>query len=335
MKWKVRPHVIGEEIPNIIQFVLFFYFFAARLPTQRPCHTVFHLPFPFSKFARQRMTATWTPEVVEDLLFRQFMKGEDVSAFLPRTPETSATSGFFCDSEALSMACKYVDGGTALAVATNVVNTGKFGVEAMKVASNVPSALGTPSKKSSTPTPTPKTPTAKQPASKAATQLPPRTPKAGAAAPCIAPEIQKQEQPRSATPTPTNANGVKRERSDARTPTGKKVRIEWPAAVPGNDALKVKDPRTVSHLTTARIAAQDGVDPDLIFSQPIGDFPLEQIFHKYPQAVQKLGNRGMSGNWTADTFTADEECRYKREMHFVHTGPSQVCTDLCRPPSLF
>jgi hypothetical protein len=103
-----------------------------------------------------------------------------------------------------------------------------------------------------------------------------------------------------------------------------RVQHSIPSNIPSNAALSTGKRRPHDDLIRARIEAQDTIDPDLIFAQPRDDFPLEHIFSGYPKVLEKLAqNRGMSGDWNVDTFTQEEENKYKVDMGYTALGLSQ------------
>ena len=104
-----------------------------------------------------------------------------------------------------------------------------------------------------------------------------------------------------------------------------RVHTNFPSNIPNNTALSTGKRRPHDDLVRARIHAQDTIDPDLIFAQPRDDFPLEHIFRGYPKVLAKMAEtRGMSGDWIADTFTLDEEMKYKEDMGYTALGLSQT-----------
>ena len=276
--------------------------------------------------------STWSPQLVENLLFRQYMKGEDVSGSIPPTPQPTEISDFMAQYEASAKMMlafvKHVPGSALAPTSSNVIAAASSKPIGSQPAQRAAGAANTaPS------TPVPKTPVNKQQggsnvdvksmqaaalvnavnavaaaAAGANGALPPRTPKAKSDSP--APKRERPNGEVSANSTPKNK--------------AKKTRVEWPLTVPTNAQLKADKRSAVAHLTTARVKAQDGVDPDLLFAQPLGEFPLQSVFFKYPEAMKSIAAaRGLSGDWRNDTFTIEEEDLYKREMVFAHRGPSQ------------
>eukprot|EP00658_Telonema_sp_P-2_P027114 TRINITY_DN21011_c0_g1_i1.p1 TRINITY_DN21011_c0_g1~~TRINITY_DN21011_c0_g1_i1.p1 ORF type:complete len:248 (+),score=66.90 TRINITY_DN21011_c0_g1_i1:82-825(+) len=106
-----------------------------------------------------------------------------------------------------------------------------------------------------------------------------------------------------------------------------RVHTNFPSNIPNNTAMSTGKRRPHDDLVRARIQAQDSIDPDLIFAQPRDDFPLEHIFRGYPKVLAKMAEtRGMSGDWIADTFTLEEERKYKEDMGYTAVGLSQTNT---------
>lgn len=235
----------------------------------------------------------WTPDVVEDLLFRQFIKDEDVSALLPPTPQVSSENFLEKYDQATKILFSYVRNGPVSALASRNVNTaaGKYGG-----ATPMKGFVGrTPATK-----PVPPAAEASRSFARTATPTPAPTPSSRA------PSAQKGP----GSPPP------------AAKP--KRPRVEWPADVPTNQMLKSNSRSKVAHLTAKRVAAQQGVDPDLIFTQNGGDLPLHAIFAPYPKALKSVSAvRNASGDWRADAFTVEEESAYKGDLGYVHCGPSQ------------
>lgn len=230
----------------------------------------------------------WTPDVVEELLFRQYIKNENISSVLPPEPQLPDDNYQSRYEDATKLLFAYVRSGPATALALQNVNTagalgGKSGL-----------AATTPAKVLSARGPGPRAPG--------------ETPKYPAHA---------------RSPTPKGAltsNTIQKSAPSPRQPSAKRQRVEWPSDVPVNAALKNK----AANLTSARVMAQSDVDPDLIFQQNAGDLPLETIFANYKNALKSVSAvRNASGNWTTDTFSASEEILYKEESGFRHVGPSQ------------
>lgn len=234
----------------------------------------------------------WTPDVAEDLLFRQFIKDEDISRQLPPAPQVSSENFLEKYDQATKILFSYVRNGPVAALASQNVNTagiGKYGG-----ATPLKGFVG-------------RTPATKP--------VPPEPSRSFA---------------RTATPTPaptSRAPSVQKATANSPPPAkAKRQRVEWPADVPTNQLLKSNSRSKVAHLTAKRVAAQQGVDPDLIFTQNRGDLPLNVIFASYPKALKSVSAvRNASGDWRTDTFTVEEEVAYKRDLGYVHCGPSQ-CT---------
>ena len=114
--------------------------------------------------------------------------------------------------------------------------------------------------------------------------------------------------------------------------------------VPTNRELRGPSRSALAPLTTLRVAHQARVDPDKIFSQPGGASPLRQMFGAHlrgerqaarglppapqDQALRLLdrieskitalcAERGDSGNWNNDTFSLEEEVKYKKDMGYL------------------
>ena len=103
-----------------------------------------------------------------------------------------------------------------------------------------------------------------------------------------------------------------------------RVHVNFPSNIPTNATLSTAKRRPHDDLVRARIQAQDSIDPDLIFAQPREDFPLDHIFRHYPKVLSALAqSRGMSGDWVTDTFTDEEEAKYKEDMGYTSVGLSQ------------
>ncbi|CCW68193.1 unnamed protein product [Phytomonas sp. Hart1] len=231
--------------------------------------------------------AVWSPQIVEELLFRQFIKNEDISQLLPPPPKYSNENFLEQYHQATKMLFSYVRNGPATALSQHNVNTA-----AGKHYNMTPSK---PLMGSRTPTPKP----AVDP-QKIHSQIP------------IVDLVNMPLAPKSASlPTP---------------PLQKSAKVEWPAGVPTNNMLKSNSRSKVVPLTVKRVAAQQTVDPDLIFSQNTEELPLSVIFAHFPKALKSISAvRNASGDWRADTFTHEEEQFYKRELGFEFLGPSQCC----------
>lgn len=111
------------------------------------------------------------------------------------------------------------------------------------------------------------------------------------------------------------------------------TKVQFPPHIPSNSQLMARpdpnDPKKSlcpsATLMMQRIAAQQHVDADLIFAQPRDEFPLSRIFAAYPDALKVIANaRGESGDWRSDTFSRDEEAKYKRDMGYAAIGPYQA-----------
>lgn len=240
----------------------------------------------------------WTPDLVEELMFRQFIKNEDISRLLPPPPGVSQENYLERYEQATKILFTYVRNGPIAALSSQNVNT----------ASNRPFFSPTPSKAG----------------------LIGRTPNVKTAA-----DAPRAPQPRTPTPKLSRAPSVtvKGTASPAMPQRAKRAKVEWPADVPTNNALKSNSRSKVAHLTARRVAAQGGVDPDLIFSQNPGDLPLHVIFEGFPKALKSISaTRNASGDWRTDTFAPEEEQLYKRELSFKYVGPSQCMYGRLPPP---
>ncbi|KPA83496.1 chromosomal passenger protein putative (CPC1) [Leptomonas pyrrhocoris] len=245
-------------------------------------------------------TATWTPKTVEDLLFRQYIQEEDVTRQLPPPPKVSNENFLEKYDQATRILFSYVRNGPVSALASQNVNTaaGKYGgatpmkafVGRTPATKPVPPEPSKAFSRTATPTPTPPTP--------------PPQPSQPTSTASAAPPKGTMESPQ--------AYRVKRQR------------VEWPLNVPTNQMLKSNSRSKVAHLTAKRVAAQQGVDPDLIFMQNSGDLPLHTIFAPFPKALRSVAAvRNASGDWRADAFTVEEEDAYKSDLGYTTFGPSQ------------
>ena len=240
------------------------------------------------------MSRDWTAQIVEDLLFRQFVKKEDITTLCPPTPSalsTHKTSAFRDFDEATKILNRYLNTGPKALI--SATSTHKI------------NSITTPSACSAD---TQLTPTTRGPA-----KPQPRTPKG------------KENQSELSRAGPGQVP-KKLPDSPSPTPKGKKRRMErWAQGVPHNSALLSKKHSAVAIPSRVRIQAQDGVDPDLFFEQPRGEFPLLAIFAQHPDILKRITvSRGITGDWRSDTFTSEEEVMYKEEVGLVHIGPSQT-----------
>ncbi|KAG5498852.1 hypothetical protein JKF63_03141 [Porcisia hertigi] len=241
----------------------------------------------------------WTPDVVEDLLFRQFIKDEDISRQLPPCPQVSSENFLERYDQATKILFSYVRNGPVSALASQNVNTVAAGKNGP--VTPIKGFIG-------------RTPATKP----------------------VPPEPMRLLA-RTATPTPaptSRAPSVQKVMTNSPQPAkAKRQRVEWPSDVPTNQLLKSNSRSKVAHLTAKRVAAQQGVDPDLIFAQNFGDLPLNSIFAPYPKALKSVsGLRNASGDWRTDTFTPEEEESYKSDLGYVHCGPSQCAYGKRLPP---
>lgn len=277
----------------------------------------------------------WTPQLVENLLVREFIKGERIDADLPPAPAApSAAHGFYVDSsDSMRFLSKYVRlGPSAVTAVQPSQSQNQFG-SASKPSTphktNHHGAFAPSSQQNQNPSRTPKANAAgAAPAAAPAGALPPRTPKA-------------KEMPPPTTPNPNTPTNAARTGAHIGPPGSnvdalarKKPRFEWPRNIPTNAMLRTDKPKDVRAQRELRIVAQAGVDFDLVFRQQPGAMPMEQIFQAFPKAVAKLkAERGFSGDWRNDTFTAEEESQYKRDIGIIprFAGPSQAA----RPGTYF
>ncbi|AAZ12040.1 chromosomal passenger protein [Trypanosoma equiperdum] len=252
------------------------------------------------------MSNPWNAKLVEELLFRQYEKGEDVSMLLPPPPALSVDQYLKEYEQSTKVLFAYVRNGPANALTPqNINNPRMYG--------------GTPTKGSSS-----MQRTGNQGGATCATT-------SSSSACGVDSKAQMQRHPRgldgsqSAAPSlPLTAGDAAAGQGSMAPPEHIRKRIEWPATVPTNSALKSNSRSRVANLTTKRVAAQERVDPDLIFMQNPEELPLHTIFAKYPKAVESIAAlRGGSGDWREDTFTEEEEILYKRELRYSHMGPSQ------------
>eukprot|EP00796_Vickermania_ingenoplastis_P005433 gene5433-3918_t len=237
----------------------------------------------------------WTPQLVEELLFRQYIKNEDVTQLLPPAPQPSTSSLAENYDKSTKMLFNYVRNGPLAALTPQNVNTA------------TPTKLVAPAAKARV---------AVAAASAGATAAAARPASSYATAPTRAQTPVQKSTSRAPSPGPKNS-------ASPATPGIKRQR-EWPSNVPTNRSLISTSRSKVQHLTVQRAAAQEAVDPDLIFRQNVGDLPLHDIFSSYPNALKAVRMaRTASGDWRHDTFTPEEEAQYKREVGYRYLGPSQ------------
>jgi hypothetical protein len=280
----------------------------------------------------------WSPVLVEDLLFRRFMKNEDISALIPPTPPCDVDGYLQLFDQTSKSMSQYVRNGPPVAPfsshnpnvqqptfqKSNPVTPHKGNFQQYTPPPPLSTAgAKTPMAKSAVSAPFP----SEQPAQKPVATL--KTPTVASSSSNMMRDAVPPPAPQtlSSMPPPPSPSAVlaKRDRLEAGTPKGgKKVRIDWPADVPTNVVLKSKSRSAVAHLTTARVRAQQCFDPDMVFQQPKGELPLHTIFANFPQALKLIAAvRGTSGDWRDDTFTPEEETIYKKEVGIVYFGPSQ------------
>ncbi|RNF06975.1 putative chromosomal passenger protein [Trypanosoma conorhini] len=247
------------------------------------------------------MPAAWSSQLVEELLFRQYIKGEDVSTLLPPPPTLAADQYMEKYEQSTKMLSSYVRNGPAATLSSQNVNTASriYGATPVKGQTSFSRAANA-------------APAAAGPAADPRTQVN-RTPNG-----------KERPSPVVDSPIPAPPNAATRQGNAPAPAQARKNRVEWPASVPTNASLKSSSRSKVAHLTARRVAAQETVDPDLIFAQNPGELPLHAIFAKFPKALDTLAAiRGASGDWRNDTFSTEEENQYKRDLGFVHVGPSQ------------
>lgn len=248
------------------------------------------------------MNTRWSSQLVEELLFRQYIKGEDVSMLIPPPPALLADTFVEKYDQSTKMLFSYVRNGPTAALASQNVNTvsrlnGATPVKGQQSFSSAPNA----SQSTTVTAADLKSQACYSPAGKEAA--------ATTAEPHVLAALSN---------TSTQRGNFSPSIQVRRT------KVEWPLSVPTNASLKSSSRSKVAHLTTKRVAAQENVDPDLIFAQNNGGLPLHIIFANYPKALECLSSvRSASGDWRNDTFTAEEEAQYKEELGFVHLGPSQ------------
>ncbi|ORC90705.1 putative chromosomal passenger protein [Trypanosoma theileri] len=249
------------------------------------------------------MSAVWSSQLVEELLFRQYIKGEDVSMLLPPPPTLSADQYLENYDQCTKVLSSYVRNGPTAALSSQNVNTVSrlYGATPIKGQSSFSRTINQSSQNAAV---------------------------AAAAEPklqtCRTPNGKDINASAVDSPAPVVPNATTRTVNSSPVAHLRRNKIEWPTSVPTNASLKSSSRSKVAHLTAKRVAAQEGVDPDLVFAQNPEELPLHLIFANYPKALESLSAvRGGSGDWRNDTFTVEEENLYKRELGFVHVGPSQ------------
>ncbi|KAH9579942.1 hypothetical protein LSM04_004641 [Trypanosoma melophagium] len=246
------------------------------------------------------MSTVWSSQLVEELLFRQYIKGEDVSMLLPPPPTLSADQYLERYDQCTKVLSSYVRNGPTAALSSQNVNTASriYGATPVKGQSLYSRSLNQSSQNAA----------------------------------AVEPKLQGCRTPNGKdinssavdSPAPAVPNTTTRQGNSSPVAHLRRNKIEWPSSVPTNASLKSTSRSKVAHLTTKRVAAQEGVDPDLVFAQNPEELPLHLIFANYPKALESLAAvRGGSGDWRNDTFTVEEENQYKRDLGFVHVGPSQ------------
>ena len=283
----------------------------------------------------------WTPELVEDFLFRKFDKdGSDTEVAYPPMPEFNPNSFDVLEiPDCAKHLFKFIETGPApAALASKNTNTATAapGTPMKGHSSFAPKTPNAAAKKPLYPLP--KTPKEKE-KSKAPSEAPSQSQKqkvndsrdTSMSQMSAASEAnRKRHRDPTVSPTPSakstgsnaDASAKKKQRPEGAIP---RLDFKWPAHVPTNAELKGESRSKLVPWTLKRIRAQDTVDPDLIFAQPEGDLPLSQIFARFPAAVARCRQaRGLSGDWRDDTFTREEERQYKEELGLKHLGPSQA-----------
>lgn len=290
--------------------------------------------------------SSWTPQLVEDLVARQFIHNQDVSALRPPAPlgarnvnvqQGAATKGHNASIVPFSDATK----------------------QYMKFFNqqNVPPVVGSgspaPTTTTSTPQPQPLTsPSAAKAALNTASprfQQQPQVYNNPPSSRSLSPQTKPlgetnppQHQQQQMFPSNNAMSAMMLQQQAPQRPDcvsackNISANIQFPAHIPKNSDLMTKpdpnDPKKSlcpsSQLTIQRILAQQRVDPDLIFAQPPKEFPLKEIFAAHPSALETIEkSRGESGDWRSDTFSRAEEAMYKREMGYDVIGPYQAYTN--------
>lgn len=238
-------------------------------------------------------------------MFRQFIKKEDISHVLPPPPPRPAATSVENYDRSTKMLFNYVRNGPMSALAAQNVNTAAPPSKPGGLAVGV------------------SPPKSRPPPHVAAEATSARYAPAPAAAAAPGGHVRSQtptQKSSSRLPSPSRKNSA----SPVPSQAAKRAKIEWPAHVPTNKALYSTSRSKVQHLTAQRVAAQESVDPDLIFHQNVGDLPLAQIFASCPSALKSVADsRNASGDWRHDTFTREEEAQYKSELGYKYIGPSQ------------
>ena len=258
---------------------------------------------------------TWSPSVVEDLIVRQFLKGEDVTNMIPLSIQDSNRNRLPEFDPSIRALQKYCEAGPSVPT-NNSVNTNNNNNN-----NNNTNQFGG--------------------SSRSQTPMKNRPPLAGQSQQQQQQQQQNKNGPssnsRSPTPGRNNNNNNQQQQNNNNNNSSppsspvsdpyKRRRVEWPSSVPTDNQLKGNSRTQLQPYTERRIQAQAQVDPDLIFSQDTSiEFPLTTIFARHPAALKLISQtRGLSGDWRKDTFSSDEELQYKKDMQFDPIGPSQ-CT---------
>lgn len=273
---------------------------------------------------------------MEDLLFRRFMKGEDITASMPPTPHCDVNSYLRLFDQASKAMNHYVRNGPPVVPLSahhpNIAASSAPKSAPMTPVKSQPQYAPPPPMSNGSSQP-PKTPLAKAGSAPDKAAVVPKTPKssninsATIMRDAVPPPVAQQQLGSMPPPPSPSSFLAKRDRLEGGTPKGgKRNRIEWPAEVPTNVMLKSKSRSAVAHLTSERVRAQQCFDPDLVFQQPKGELPLHTIFANFPKALKAIAAiRGSSGDWHDDAFTLEEEVAYKKDVGVVYVGPSQ-CT---------
>lgn len=254
----------------------------------------------------------WSPSLVEELLFRRYIKKEDVTSLLPQSSLSGVGGVASGLSESYDRSAKmlfhYVRNGPLAALAPQNVNTSN--------SASRPKAGGSSYRMSPVPG------EVKRKGTLSATR--PQSPSS------LSDGQQQRPLQKSAdghvphgTEQNVTATAIAGNSPQSKEIPSKRIRIEWPADVPTDRHLCSSSRSKVQHLTAQRVAAQERIDPDLIFKQN-SELLLHEIFARIPSALQAINEqRNASGDWRQDTFSHEEEEQYKRDCAFFYKGPSQ------------
>lgn len=254
----------------------------------------------------------WSPSLVEELLFRRYIKKEDVTSLLPQSSLSGVGGVASGLSESYDRSAKmlfhYVRNGPLAALAPQNVNTTNSAPrpKAGESSYRMPPGPGEAKRKGNLSASRPLSPSA----------------------PCDGQEhrqLQKSADGHFSHGAEQNTTAAAKAGNTPQSKEipSKRIRIEWPAEIPTDRHLCSSSRSKVQHLTTQRVAAQERIDPDLIFKQN-SELLLHEIFANIPSAIQAIKEqRNASGDWRQDTFTHEEEEQYKRDCGFFYKGPSQ------------